>query len=99
MMLPVIIIGAAFVGLIGVCVEYFYFKDLVSIGAIEAKLDFYFKLFSAYLILLIPPYILSSPSRTETAKNVGAATGLAAFEIAKWIAIGVLISIGFHAVN
>ncbi len=98
-MFPFIIIGAAITGSFGLAVEYFVLSDLVTSGILVSKQDFYLKLLLIYLVLLIPPFILMSPSRTETVKSVGLATGLAILDVSKWISIGILIAIGFHAFN
>lgn len=98
-MFSFIIIGAAIVGSFGFAVEYFVLNDLVASGMVVSKQDFYFKLLLIYVVLLIPPFIMMSPSRTETVKLVGQATGAAIFDVAKWISIGVLFAIGFNAFN
>lgn len=98
-MFPFIVIGAAIIGGFGFAVEYFALSDLVTSGILVSKQDFYLKLLLIYVVLLIPPFILMSPSRTETVKSVGHATGLAILDVAKWISIGVLVAIGFHAFN
>ncbi|AZS26364.1 hypothetical protein [Vibrio anguillarum] len=98
-MLPLIIIGAAIIGSFGLAVEHFLLDDLITSGMVISKQDFYLKLLLTYGVLLIPPYIMMSPSRTETAKMVGQAAGLAILDVAKWISIGVLIAIGFNAFN
>lgn len=98
-MLPFIIIGAAFIGSIGFAVEYFALNDLIESDIVISKQDLYIRLLLIYVVLLIPPFIMMSPSRTETVKIVGQATGMAILDIAKWISIGVLIAIGFNAFN
>ncbi|EOX3447535.1 hypothetical protein [Vibrio cholerae] len=98
-MLSSIIIGAATIGSFGFAVEHFLLDDLITSGMVISKQDFYLKLLLTYGLLLIPPYIMMSPSRTEAAKMVGQATGLAILDVAKWISIGVLIAIGFNAFN
>lgn len=98
-MLPFIIIGAAIIGSFGFAVEYFALNDLINTGMVISKQDFYLKLLIIYVVLLIPPFIMVSPSRTETVKVVGQSAGLAILDVAKWISIGVLIAIGFNAFN
>ncbi|EGR0524897.1 TPA: hypothetical protein P7L42_003284 [Vibrio cholerae] len=98
-MIPIIIIGAAIIGSFGFAVEFFLLNDLIESGMIISKQDFYLKLLLTYMVLLIPPYIVISPSRSETAKMVGQATGLVILNIAQWISVGILIAIGFNAFN
>lgn len=98
-MFPFIIIGAAITGSFGFAVEYFALNDLIKTGMVISKQDFYLKLLLIYVVLLIPPFIMMSPSRTEITKMVGQAAGLAILDVAKWISIGVLIAIGFNAFN
>ncbi|CAH1598343.1 membrane hypothetical protein [Vibrio jasicida] len=92
-----LIIGAAVVGGIGYAIESTILSDLIGAGMFDSKKDFYTQLFLAYLLLLLPPYVLSNPNRTETVKAVGVASGLALLDILQWLSIGALIAIGYNA--
>lgn len=98
-MLPFIAIGGAIIGCLGFVVQYFALNELIALGMVISKQDFYLKLVVIYGVLLIPPFIILSPSRTENAQMLAQVMGLTIFKIAKWISVGALMAIGFNAFN
>ena len=97
MMAPTMVILAALTATFGLTIEHFFLEDMLRLQVIEDRHELWLILMFGYALLLIPPWILTDHERTENTEILIQSTGAAILNVAKWVSIGVLIAIGFHA--
>jgi len=99
MMKDAIIIGIAVVGLLTLGADYFFLEQFATGDISEARVKLWTTTGITYLVLLIPPFIMSNSSRREAAGDFISAAGFAGLAIAKWVGIGFMICLGFYLAN
>lgn len=91
-----IVIGLAFIGLVTLGIDYFLLEKLVSGDLADARKELWIKAGMIYLILLVPPFIMTDPQRRENVELAAKAGGLAVLDVTKYLAIGILLYMGWH---
>ena len=95
-MRQIAIIGLAVVGLMTLGIDYFFLESFAVVNIEEARKELWMKAGIAYLILLIPPFLIIDRNRRDKTRDVLSSVGFVALEVSQYIGIGFLLYVGWY---